>query len=113
MDEKKFPLSDKAAQHLQDDLLGMIKAKLEEEKEKDKEERHLTAYIHKESGDHDYKTRKEGTLTDSSGKELPDFTACYLDDKQWHNVRDENGYHMMKGSIWAMVSRHETLTMSR
>ena len=116
LDEKKFPLSHKAAQHRQDDLLGMIKDKLEDEmgkeKDKDKEERHLAAYIHKESGDHDYKTRKEGAK-DSSGKEPPDYIASYLDEQKWHDAREEDGYHMMKGSIWAMVSRHETLTMSR
>ena len=100
----------------------MIQTRLKEElKEKLKEKSDsqgssqkstpLAAYIRKENGHH-HTEHSVVSSKENSAKD-PDVIDRYVDENRWHEVReDENGYHMMKGSIWAMVSRNEKLTMS-
>ena len=93
----------------------MIQTRLKEELEEESDNQGssqkgtpLAAYIRKENGGH-HSTQKVVSSKENSVKDVID---SYLYEDQWDTVREENGYHMMKGSIWAMVSRNETLTMS-
>jgi len=113
IDGKKFPHSLAASENKHNDMLRMLQEKLEEERTDGSSQKDspLTAYIRKENGGNH--THKVMSSKDNSAKEGADVIDSYLHEDKWHAIREENGYHMMKGSIWAMVSRHETLAMSR